>query len=432
MWAWNVRSAQVNVSANRANATPGLTAALSLTAALALATLGGCHREAPVVAAAVPVAKPAAAVAPVTPAAATFPVGFDFNALRGRVDWRAHVLASGQKDAAAQASIARGQALFTRIYTPETGLGPFYNNTSCISCHNQGGLPGHGTTEVVTHLWADKYPGDDSDDSKNPRLMPRYTLPGHAAFPMPTTFVHAGDRLPPQLMGLGWIEAVPGEQIVAQPHVDKPEPGQHTTPLGWVPVKAEAPRGTLRFGLKPGVATVDEFIIGALQNELGVTTPNRAFDKDDDAVADPEMSISDIVDLANFVALSESPARPLPAEFAPGLTHFKTVGCAACHWSAFTVESQPAPQFYSDLMVHDMGQKLSDVHQIETSPSVYSRTTPLWSLHLNEGPYLHDGRAKTLEEAVLAHEGEATQARAAFVALAPDAKQSLLTTLKNL
>ncbi len=362
----------------------------------------------------------------------SFPTGFDFTALKQRVDWRAHVLASGQLDDSGKASVERGRALFAKVYTAQTGLGPFYNNTSCLGCHNQGGVLGHGVPDVTTHFWAGVYPGNDADEAKNPRLMPHYTLPGHAPFPMPANFAHSGDRLPPQLMGLGWIEAVPGEQIRAQPHLAKPEPGVHKEPMGWVPDKPEAARGTMRFGLKPAVGTVDEFIIGALHAELGVTSPNRAFDKDDDGVADPEIAFDAVVDLANYVALSESPARALPPEHAVGLQRFKEIGCANCHFGAFTVEGKATPQFYSDLMVHDMGPELADVQQMESSPPSYSRTTPLWSMHLNTGPYLHDGRAPTVEQAILRHAGEATKARDAFGALDDAAKKAVLDAVKNL
>ncbi len=383
---------------------------------------------APAPAPAAPAVAPPAAATP-TAAAPSFPTGFDFAALKARVDWRAHVLATGELDAAGKASVERGRALFVRTFTPQTGLGPFHNNTSCLACHNQPEPLGHGVADEITHFWAGVYPGNDADESKNPRLMPRYTAEGHAPFPMPPHFALSGERMPPQLLGLGWLEAIPGEQIRAQPHVAKAEPGKYLEPQGWVPEKREAARGTLRFGLKPGVATVDEFIIGALHAELGITTPNRAFDKDDDAVPDPEMTFDSVVDLANFVALSPPPARALPPEHAAGLQTFQTIGCAKCHWSAFTVEGKPTPQLYTDLLTHDLGPALADKQQMENTPAAYSRTTPLWAMHLNAGPYLHDGRAATVEAAILAHGGEATHARDAFAALDAAAKRALLATV---
>ncbi len=413
---------------------PSGTAALAVLCILLASALAGCRREA----ALPPPPQTAIAVAPavglsgaVSPTDAV-PQGMEFADLKSRVDWRARMLASGTLSEPAKSSVSRGQALFAKVFTPQNGLGPFFNNTSCLACHNLPDPLGHGSPEVTTHFWAGEYPGNDANEATNPRLMPRFTAEGHAPFAMPPQFVKSGDRLPPQLMGLGWIEAVPGEQIRAQPHLDKPEPGVHTEPKGWVPDKVEAARGTMRFGLKPAVGTVDEFIIGALHAELGVTTPNRAFNKDDDTTADPEMTFSEVVDLANFVAFSTPPARPLPAEHAAGLETFKTIGCAACHWSAFTIEGKPTPQFYSDLLVHDMGKALADVHQMESTPPSYSRSTPLWSMHLNPGPYLHDGRAPTVEAAILAHAGEGTKARDAFAALDAPAKKVLVDAVRAL
>lgn len=368
------------------------------------------------------------------PGAAGGPAGglMDPDALRARIDWRSHLLATGQLDEVARASIERGRALFARTFLPAEGLGPYFNDRSCDNCHP--GPLGRGPISRSVRLFMGPRLLDESDQTTAARRMPLETLPGYPPYAMPADFVFSGKRLPPSLRGLGWIEAIPGEQIEAQKHCD-PQPGR-TEICGLYPRRPHAPRGSRRFGSQFGVATIDEFVVGALQEEMGltatVTNINNEVGRDEDPVPDPEMRNDQIVDLANFVAFSAPPGQPLPPADEPGLRRFREVGCAGCHWSSFTVEGKPAPQMYTDLLMHDLGPGRGDVRQLDIGPKEYFRTMALWGLRDVPGPYLHDGKAATLEEAILLHGGEATAVRAAYQSLPAEARTQLIGLLKDL
>jgi CxxC motif-containing protein (DUF1111 family) len=115
---------------------------------------------------------------------------------------------------------------------------------------------------------------------------------------------------------------------------------------------------------------------------------------------------------------------------ARGATVFRQTGCAACH-----TPSLPAPGgeagLYSDLLLHDMGPTLDDgVTQGQATGRDW-RTTPLWGLGTRER-FLHDGRARTVRAAVLAHGGEAAAAAGRFRALSEDDLGALLAFLASL
>jgi len=122
-----------------------------------------------------------------------------------------------------------------------------------------------------------------------------------------------------------------------------------------------------------------------------------------------------------------------------GRALFDQVGCAACHVpelrtgaSTIAALTDRTVPLYSDLLLHDMGEELADGRPDGAADGREWRTTPLWGLRvardfLDGALFLmHDGRARTIEEAIELHAGEATQARARFRALSPDDRALLL------
>ena len=124
---------------------------------------------------------------------------------------------------------------------------------------------------------------------------------------------------------------------------------------------------------------------------------------------------------------------------------FHDLGCAACHQPAFVthrLENQPEQSFqliwpYTDLLLHDMGEGLADHRPEGRATGTEWRTAPLWGIGLTEqvagvASYLHDGRARTLLEAVLWHGGEAQAQRDAAAALDPADRAALIRFLESL
>lgn len=371
-----------------------------------------------------PPSPPAPAQPRATPAARPFPVGLSPADLQARVAWRAKVLASGTFDEATRASIERGRATFLHEFTPAEGLGPYFNNTACVHCHTIPRPLGRGAMSEKAHAI-----GGGKEDAFG--LQPRHVLDGYPPFAMPAGWVRLGDRVPPPLAGLGWLEAVPAEQIFAQRHVERPEPPPKEV-QGWALPKRGFGAGSARFAHKMVVATIDEFVAGAFFMELGLTVSQSTLDRDADQVPDPEMPVERLVDVANFIAFSSPPGQPLPAADAHGLEVFTATGCADCHLSRFTVEGVPVPQPYTDLLAHDLGPALAETQRDEGTPAGHFRTTPLWGLREHPGPFLHDGSAPTLEDALERHAGEASAARERFRALSAADRAALLLMLRHL
>jgi CxxC motif-containing protein (DUF1111 family) len=159
-----------------------------------------------------------------------------------------------------------------------------------------------------------------------------------------------------------------------------------------------------------------------------------------DRVPDPEIGVTPVLDAAMYVRLLKPPPPgPRTAQVQAGERLFGTIGCAACHVPVMrsghhriAALSNKEVRLYSDLLLHDMGPELADGYPDGMATGSEWRTTPLWGVALAGPPFLHDGRASTLEEAIRAHGGEARGARDRFTALSPSDMKALLAFLDSL
>jgi CxxC motif-containing protein (DUF1111 family) len=139
---------------------------------------------------------------------------------------------------------------------------------------------------------------------------------------------------------------------------------------------------------------------------------------DDDAAPDPELSEDDLFDVVSFAMLLAAPQPDAPTEASErGRAAFAELACDACHVPALTGPRGTVP-LYSDLLLHDMGDALADGIVMGLASGREFRTAPLWGVAAT-GPYLHDGRADTLDEAIRAHDGESKKSREAYEAATP-------------
>jgi CxxC motif-containing protein (DUF1111 family) len=180
----------------------------------------------------------------------------------------------------------------------------------------------------------------------------------------------------------------------------------------------------------------------AYLNELGIT--NDLFVKEHapqgsaealksfDLVPDPEdrrdplTGRRNIDRVTNFMRLLGPPPRATQnGSVIAGEILFASIGCAQCHTPVlFTGRSNvralsfKAAVLYSDLLLHDMGPALADGIEQGQALGREFRTTPLWGLSAS-APFMHDGRAKTIKESILLHDGESARSRQRFAALPP-------------
>tara|TARA_B100000959_G_scaffold191348_1_gene200047 strand:+ start:13747 stop:14928 length:1182 start_codon:yes stop_codon:yes gene_type:complete len=345
-----------------------------------------------------------------------------------------------------------GQALFNRTFTPEEGLGPLFNQVSCSSCHDLPTSGGHGAEPVTKVSDFDERTGcnllkEDGGDLLQASVVPALRTAGILPERIPVSATAVTELRAPALYGIGLVEAIEDEDILikADPY-DQDGDGISGRPgLG--------PDGSLgRFGSKAQHATLSEFIENAIRGEMGLTTPAHPVEEmpnglplpeGSDPVPDPEIETSDLTLLSAYIGfLAQPPRRTLDspedqAASEEGRQIFANIGCATCHTPTLVTGNHQSAALnrkrfrnYSDLLLHDMGPELASICAPGASPSEW-RTTRLVGLYLRS-EFLHDGRARSVRDAILMHGGEAESARYRFQDLNPELQQSVLLFLRTL
>ncbi len=381
------------------------------------------------------------------------------------------------------------------------GLGPLFHARSCSSCHEldgRGQPPGPG--EVMTSLLLRlSIPGKTETGGPRPdpvygtQLAPR-ALPGlepeatvtmeeqdvPGAFPDGTTYVlkrpvyHIRDwnygapspdllispRISPAVFGLGLLEAVPEEKILALADPDDADGDGISGRANrvWNPETRSLALG--RFGWKANTATVLQQSVDAAANDLGLTSPLAPQENHTAAQTkaarypsggkngEPEITGPMMNQIAVYLKTLAPPARrgALQLPVREGQRMFHAIGCAACHRATLSTGTGPEilPELagqnvhaYTDLLLHDMGPGLADGRpDFEASGSEW-RTPPLWGLGLQitvngHERLLHDGRARGMEEAILWHDGEGAGARQRYMEMPKADREKVLAFLRSL
>lgn len=267
-------------------------------------------------------------------------------------------------------------------------------------------------------------------------------------------------RVAPPMIGLGLLEAIPDEAILANAEAQaKAENGISGRPNRvWDDARQKTVLG--RFGWKSGQPNLNQQNVHAFSGDMGLTTSLRPFDDCTDAQTackqapsgngpngDPEVS-DNILRLVLFYSrnLAVPARRDVNApEVLAGKTLFYQAGCQSCHTPKYTTAANAAePELanqvirpYSDLLLHDMGDGLADNRTEFQASGREWRTPPLWGIGLTQAvsghtQFLHDGRARNLLEAVLWHGGEATAAQQQVLSFNAEQRAALLAFLNSL
>lgn len=348
-----------------------------------------------------------------------------------------------------RAAFARGDAEFGRAFSPATGLGPIFNNVACAACHS-----GDGRGRPENMLVRFSRGADPMLAAGGPQLQDR-AIPGAVPERLPAG-VDVSVRLPPPVFGVGLIEAIPDSVILANADPDDADGDGISGRPNWVtppPYVAEgAPAsGQLgRFSRKAQVSTLLEQVVEAYHQDIGITSDFRpvenlnplaaAASAASDRVPDPEVPRATVLAVVDYIRML---APPAPAPETPrrlrGAAVFDSVGCARCHIPELHTGASPIAaiahrpvRLYSDLLLHDMGDGLADNRPDGSATGREWRTTPLWGLRLmrdflnGDAFLLHDGRARSVDEAIRAHGGEAAPAREAYLRLTASDRDALL------
>ena len=398
-----------------------------------------------------------------------------------------------------------GNGIFDRPWVPapsstiaSDGLGPLLNARSCQGCHIKDGrghppMPGDRNFVSMLFVLADTegnpdpvygrqlqdqaivgfeaegqprviyedYPVTYPDGTRLVLRKPRYGVEGLRHGPLaPTTALLP--RVAPQMIGLGLIESIAAEDILAGSDPDDLDQDGISGRPHWVPslwLGSEAELG--RFGWKATSATLYDQSAVAFFNDMGLSTslilPGygdctsaqrdcREAQHGGALPGEPEIDDT-LLDLVTFYAgtLAVPGRRNFDdPDVLAGKALFYRSQCTACHTPKFAT-SADAPEAlrnqliwpYSDFLLHDMGPELADASPTGDASPAEWRTPPLWGLGYTEAVsghsfLLHDGRARSIEEAILWHGGEASAARAAFMALSARERAQLIAFLESL
>ena len=339
---------------------------------------------------------------------------------------------------------------FEEVEAPEDGLGPVFNNKSCIACHSSPAAGGDSNileTRFGSMDGTQFNPMSHAGGSliQTDGLDARNGCPGETV-PVGATIVAKRKSTP--LFGLGLIDHVPDATLLALASAQ-----QQATPnvAGTASIVTDAATGGQRvgrFGWKAQVATVLSFAADAYLNEMGITNPifpaenapggDAAMLDRCDKVPGLEDDGTGVAALTDFMSMLAPPPRgPITPLVARGETVFKAVGCAICHEptmttgpSAIAALSEVTFAPFSDFLLHDMG-KLGDGISQGAAGGQQMRTAPLWGLQARTR-FLHDARSSTLESAIHEHDGQGSAARDAFEALSKSDARDLIAFLRSL
>jgi len=240
-------------------------------------------------------------------------------------------------------------------------------------------------------------------------------------------------RQTPSALGLGLLERIPREAIEA---LADPSDDDDDGIAGRAHVLEDGRLG--RFGWKANVPSIRDFVRDALSGELGLTVrsePGLSFGsaEDDDDAADPEADETTIDSITGFIALLAPPPRSRVDAMLEdsGEEVFNRVGCGSCHVPVLQTRDGDDVHAYTDLLLHDVAEP-NALGIEEGDAGIHDfRTPPLWGLG-RTAPYLHDGRASTIEAAIAMHAGEAATTRDELAKQSADDREALLAFLRSL
>jgi CxxC motif-containing protein (DUF1111 family) len=337
-----------------------------------------------------------------------------------------------------EAQWLRGRAVFDRAFHKSDGLGtPEYNADSCRACHQDPAIGGSGGLELNVSRFANDNGGvGPFTDLPGGQVVSKFRPPyvgGREEHDMTADVFE--QRQTPTIFGGGLIDSISDIEVLSN---EDPLDLDTNGILGVAHVIPVAGGGMEvgKFGWKNQIPKMRDFVRDAMAGECGMSTPDdgRGFglSGDGDPTPDPELTPQQFDDILFFLLNLAAPARggSLDPDVALGEGLFDTVGCAICHIPTLQGAGGPVP-LYSDLLLHNvMPAGFRGMSEPGAGVGFFG-TAPLWGIK-DTAPNMHDGHAETIEESILAHDGEAAGVTAAYVGLSPADKARLILFLEDL
>ena len=348
----------------------------------------------------------------------------------------------------------RGDKAFNdEVFTPATGLGPLFVATSCGTCHAGDGK-GHPFT-MLTRFGQTDATGNKFLHLGGPQLQHR-AIPGFLPelIPAGATF---SKFMPPANTGLGFLDAVPDADLIALADENDADADGISGRPNWLSIPAYAKSRSAsiqqngkyigRFGKKAGAYDLLQQTANAYNQDIGITSSFEPNDTYTGHEIEPEVSTRTVQDVVFYLKTLKAPIQrnQNDPDVINGMQVFTNIGCAKCHISQLVAGTSSIEALsnkvifpYTDLLLHDMGTGLDDGYTEGSAATAEWRTPPLWGLGLSKksqgGKYflLHDGRAGTIEGAIVLHGGEANPSRNNFQQLNAEQKGQLIKFLESL
>jgi CxxC motif-containing protein (DUF1111 family) len=385
------------------------------------------------------------------------------------------------------------EAVFVSNPSPVNGgLGSIFNNTSCVSCHTTDGraafpsdinalsgiflkisLPGkgeHGAPVGVPGFGTQLQHQSNYGYEKEAWLRVQFTdsivyftdgeyvtlrkptfsiIDPYMAMP---AIVNISPRIGMPVFGLGLLEAIPEASILA--HADEFDTNSDSISgkpnYVWDVVNNKISLG--RFGWKAGTPGILLQAAGAYNEDMGLTNPVKPIESSfgqsnhDPSSPSPEITQSTLDDVTFYCQTLGVPAARNTSD--PQVVHgrriFDKIQCNACHIPSFTTGHAAIQEVsnqkifpYTDMLLHDMGEGLADHREEFEASGREWKTRPLWGIGLTEitsghTNFLHDGRARSITEAILWHGGEANPSKESFRKLSKGDRDALLKFINSL
>lgn len=392
---------------------------------------------------------------------------------------------------------AQFSATFVSAPAPlNPGLGPIYNNVSCISCHvsdGRGKVPGMGET-AANMLFRVSVPGVGEHGNPVPvpgygdQIQPRgllssqreadvsvsytekifsfadgstYSLryPSYTIVdpytPIPSN-VLLSPRVAAPVFGLGLLAGISEQDILSREDINDADGDGISGKANKVWDVQAMKQVTGRFGWKANQPNLLQQIAAAYNGDMGITNflfPKESSEGQTQFISQPnssghyELSDSLLYSVEFYVRTLAVPARrnANAADVIRGKALFASSGCIKCHVPdmrtavnvAFPQTSNQLIHPYTDMLLHDMGAGLADNRPDFLASGTEWRTAPLWGIGLTQKVnghtnFLHDGRARNLMEAIMWHDGEARAAKEKVAALPKTDRNALVAFLESL
>lgn len=390
-----------------------------------------------------------------------------------------------------------GDAMFEQTFVSapapiNSGLGPIFNNVSCISCHHNDGkgtptagfvnssllfrlsIPGIGINgeplaiskfgeqiqdvaifgrqpEAKINISYSNVNVTYPDGETITLRKPTYTV-NNSYLPLPTNFL-ISPRLAPPIFGLGLLQNIPEATILSYADENDADGNGISGKPNYVYNTYSHKMELGRFGLKANVPNLLMQVASAFHQDMGITSYVFPVESSygqtqlDGLNDDPELDDSTLNHVVFYIKTLAVPARrnTNQPDIMLGKQLFTQLNCSGCHKPVvqtgidLTVRAlnNQRIQPFTDLLLHDMGDGLADNRPDHLANGKEWRTAPLWGIGLFEKTngtpfYLHDGRARTIEEAILWHDGEARNAKLGFMQLSKPDRIKLLKFIQSL